>query len=90
MHKPLNTKINIRYYRLLDAMHRKSDIPKSRLIERALEILSKHLSDYDRGLALLKDIEDAERDYAEGRLKTWDQVKKEIEANKSSGKKRKL
>ena len=79
MHKPLNTKINIKYYRLLDAMHKKSDIPKSRLIERSLELMAKHLNRRAKADALLEAIEEGERDYAEGRTKSWDQLKSEIE-----------
>ena len=66
MLKPLNTKIDVEHYALLERMHEQSAIPKSKLIERSLELYAKQLEDARLGLELLRDIEAAHAELERG------------------------
>jgi len=83
MLKPLNTKINETYYKLLVGMHKKSAVPMSKIIERSLEMFARHLKDMDAAMTLLRDVEDARRDYEKGDVHgigALDDILKKIES----------
>lgn len=79
MHKALNTKIRMKYYQLLDVLHKKSDISKARLIEKALDLMASHMEKRSRAEELLEAIEEAEQDFAGGRTKPLDAVLSDID-----------
>jgi len=68
MLKPLNTKIDTSHYQLLRRLHKTSAIPMSKIIERSLEMFAVHLKDINRGVSLLRDIEDAHKEYERGEV----------------------
>ena len=80
MLKPLHVKISDEAFNLLERMHRVSDIPKSRIVDRALRAVAKDYEDTPKALELLRIIEESERELAEGRAHKWEDVKAEIRA----------
>ena len=74
MLKPLNTKIDAEHYQLLERMHEQSAIPKSKLIERSLELYAKQLEEARLALELLRDVEDARQALARGETHGMDAV----------------
>ncbi len=84
MLKPLHVKISEEAFLLLDQMNKKTDVPKSRLVERGLRAIAKEYERVPKAMELLRVMESAEEDYQAGRTKTWKNVKKEIEAKLKS------
>ena len=80
MLKPLHVKISEEAFELLEKMHRVSDIPKSRLVDRALRAVAKDYEDSPKALRLFRAIEEADRDLREGRVHSWEDVKDEMTA----------
>ena len=79
MLKPLHVKISEEAFDLLEKMHRVSDIPKSRLVDRALRAVAKDYEDGPKALKLLRAIEKADQDLAEGRARSLEDVIADIE-----------
>lgn len=88
MLKPLHVKISEEAFELLEKMHRVSDIPKSRLVDRALRAVAKDYEDSPKALKLLRAIEEADRDLAEGRARLAEDVFADIEKNLKRRKRR--
>ena len=81
MLKPLHVKISEEAFKMLERMHQVSDIPKSRLVDRALRAVAKDYEDSPKALRLLRAVEEADRDLAEGRARLLEDVVRDIEKN---------
>ena len=88
MLKPLHVKISKEAFELLERMHHISDIPKSRLVERALRAVAEDYEDLPKALKLLRAIEQADEDLAQGRARSWEEVKADIEKGLKQKKRR--
>jgi hypothetical protein len=82
MLKSLHVKISKEAFELLEKMHGISDVPKSKIVERALRLVAKEYDDVRKGLALLRDLEEAEKDLSEGRARSWEDIKAELDGKK--------
>ena len=82
MLKPLHVKISQEAFELLEQIHRLSDIPKSRVVERAIRAAAKEYEDIPKALKLLRAIEQADRDLAEGRARRLEDVIADIKARR--------
>lgn len=88
MLKPLHVKISEEAFELLEKMHRVSDVPKSRVVERGIRAVAKDFEDIPKALKLLRAIEDADRDLAEGRARRLEDVIADIEGKPRRKKRR--
>ncbi len=88
MLKPLHVKISEEAFELLEKMHQISEIPKSRLVERALRSVVKDYEDAPKALKLLRAIEEADKDLEEGRARLAEDVFADIEKNLKRRKRR--
>ena len=61
MLKPFATKLNESTLTKLDRLAQKTRIPKSRLVEKAIELLIEHYRQIDEDLSLGQKIREAER-----------------------------
>ena len=61
MLKPFATKLTEETLAKLDELAQKTRIPKSRLCEQAIELLSEHYRQIDRDLVLAQKVREAER-----------------------------
>ena len=57
MLKPLHVKISGEAFEELNRMHRQSDIPKSRLVDRAIRTAAKEYENIPKALDLLRAVE---------------------------------
>ena len=88
MLKPLHVNISEEAFELLEKMHRVSDVPKSRVVERGIRAVAKDFEDIPKALKLLRAIEDADRDLAEGRARRLEDVIADIEGKPRRKKRR--
>ena len=79
MLKPLHVKISEKAFRILEKVHRTSDIPKSRIVDRAIQLIEKEYTDIPKAMNLWRAIEEADADLREGRARPLEDVVKEIE-----------
>ena len=68
---------------MLERMHETTDIPKSRIVERAIRTVEGEYADIPKAMGLLRAIEEAEADFAEGRAKPLEEVRSEIEKKRT-------
>ncbi len=61
MLKPFATKLNETTLTKLDQLSQKTRIPKSRLVEQAIELVIEHYRQIDQDLVLAQKIREAER-----------------------------
>lgn len=80
MLKAIHVKISEEAFELLETIHRVSDIPKSRVVERAIRAAAKDYEDMPKAIKLLRAVEKAEQELADGRAHRWEDVKVEINA----------
>jgi hypothetical protein len=78
MLKPLHVKISDEALEILEKVHRSSDIPKSRIVERGIRSVAKEFADIPKALKLLRAVEEAEDDLHEGRARPLEEVVREI------------
>ena len=75
MLKPLHVKISEEAIEILERVHSRTDIPKSRLVERGIRSVAKDYADIPKALKLLRAIEEADQALAEGRVRSWEEIK---------------
>ena len=89
MLKPLHVKISDEALEILERTHRRTNIPKSKLVERGIRSVAKDYADIPKALKLLRAVEEAKEDLREGRARPWEEVIREIEHKRKSRQRKK-